>query len=58
MKSDEIKLSIQKAIQLLGAPIMNYSPTHANLERELIIDKTVAYLFKLLKQMDNKLESD
>jgi hypothetical protein len=53
MKLDEIKLSVQKVIQTLGAPIMNYSPTHANLEREIMIDKAVGLLFRLLRELED-----
>lgn len=47
-----IKHSIQTTIQVLGAPVMDYSPTHANIEREIIIDKAVARLFMLLREME------
>ena len=58
MDQNKIKLAIQKAIQTLGAPVMSYSPTHANLEREIMIDKTVTLLFRILRQMENDSESD
>jgi len=53
MKKNTIKLTIQKAIQTLGAPVMDYSPTHANLERQIIIDKAVTILFRLLREMED-----
>jgi hypothetical protein len=52
VKQYKLKLSIQKVIQVLGAPVMDYSPTHANLEREIIIDKGVSLLFKLLRDLE------
>jgi hypothetical protein len=56
MEPNKLKLDIQKAIQTLGAPVMDYSPTHANLERQIIIDKTVVLLFRILRELEG--ESD
>ena len=56
MEPNKLKLAIQKAIQTLGAPVMDYSPTHANLERQIIIDKTVVLLFRILRELEG--ESD
>jgi hypothetical protein len=53
MTNDQIKLNIQKIIQTLGAPVMDYSPTHANIERELLIDHAVTMLFRLLRDIDS-----
>jgi len=52
MTNDQIKLNIQKIIQTLGAPVMDYSPTHANIERDLLIDHAVSMLFKLFRDID------
>jgi hypothetical protein len=58
MTNDQIKLSIQKVIQTLGAPVLDYSPTHANIERELLIDHAVSMLFSLLRDLDSMGQED
>jgi hypothetical protein len=58
MTNDQIKLSIQKVIQTLGAPVMDYSPTHANIEREILIDKAVNQLFRLFHEIENEVSQD
>lgn len=45
------KERVELAIQTLGAPVMDYSPTHANLERRIIIEKTTAILMTLLREL-------
>lgn len=58
MTQDQIKLKIQKVIQTLGAPVTDYVPSHANLEREILIDKAVSLLFKLLRELENEESKD
>jgi hypothetical protein len=57
MDDIKIKLAVQQIIQILGAPVMNYSPTVANIEREVMIDKAVSALFKLLRDMADPYEA-
>lgn len=47
-----IKESVQRILQDLGAPVMDYSPHNANIERALIIEVAIARLFLLLKRME------
>lgn len=49
-----VKERIQKVIELLGAPVMDYSPVNANREREIIINKAVMKLFKILNDMEKE----
>ena len=58
MDINKLKLDIQKVIQKLGAPVMHYSPTHANLEREIMIDQAVAMLFEVLRRIEGGVEND
>lgn len=52
MNQNRIKLGIEKAIQELGTPVMDYSPIHANLERQIIIEKVVTLLFMLRRDLE------
>lgn len=47
-----VKERVQLAIQTLGRPVMDYSPTHANVERMEIIERTVAILLILLRELN------
>jgi len=46
------KERIQLAIQTLGAPVMDYAPIHANLERQIIIERAVAILMLALTELN------
>lgn len=54
LDQQKTKRTVQTVIQILGAPVMDYSPINANLEREIIINKAVAKLFELLRELEAK----
>jgi len=58
MTQDQIKLRLQKVIQTLGSPVTDYVPSRANLEREILIDKAVSLLFKLLRELESEEPKD
>jgi len=47
-----LKERIKLAIQTLGAPVTDYSPTTANVERQIIIERTVAILKVALYELN------
>jgi len=56
MNENRIKAGIEKTIQILGTPVTEYYPLHANIERQIIMENAVSILFVLLREI--KGESD